>query len=104
MIVLRICIGIGTQSNTHGIQFRCGIESIIGQPFLHQLFGVPPVTFFSFTLPVRTECSSVLRAFIRFESAPFQSFKNIFFGSRNITALIGVFYPENEITPMLPGK
>jgi hypothetical protein len=43
-------------------------------------------------------------ALIRLQAAPGKAIENIFFGPGNISALVGIFYPDNEFTSVLSGK
>jgi hypothetical protein len=58
----------------------------------------------SFTLPVRTIRTAFHRAFIGREAAPFEAIVNIFFSPCNVSRLVGIFYPQNELTAVLMGK
>jgi hypothetical protein len=71
---------------------------------LYQLLCILPVEWFALTLAVGAKVAGFKGAFIRCEAGPFQAFKNIFFGARHITALIGILYAEYKITAMLAGK
>ena len=83
--------------------FRC-IESVIGVAGFHQLKGILSVQVLPFALPVGCMHASVQYAFVGVESAPFQAFENIGFGSLNQPLLVSVLNAYNELTSVLPRK
>ena len=98
MVVLGRRIGAGPVFGPHGFQFFRGIEGIISLSGTHQLFRIFPIDFFSFALAIGSEWAAFQRTFIRFQSAPFQCFVNIFFGAGYKAALVCVFYTQDEIS------
>jgi hypothetical protein len=104
MVILRGGVLLSLVIFPHRLQFGRSIEGIVGIPLFDQFLCVGPIGRFSFALAVGTEGAAVLYAFIGFEPAPTQAIENIFFRSGHISALVGVFDPDNEIASVFFGK
>src|SRR5690554_756439 len=72
------------------------IESIIGISASNELFCILSVKWFAVALSVWSKFFVFPDGFIRWNSQPFQSFKNILFGSFYKTGLIRIFDTQIE--------
>src|ERR1700730_12811556 len=104
MIILRRRVICSFETGTHRFQIFRGIKSIISMTIFYQLFSILAINGFALTLTIWAILSANMRAFIRVQSTPFQTLNNIFFRTLNITALVGIFNAQDEITFMLPGE
>jgi hypothetical protein len=104
MIILFTAAACCLEVFPHFFKLLRRIEGIIGMTFADQLFGILTITFFSLTLPVRAQRTTMQGALIRLQTTPGQAIENIIFGPGNISALVGIFYADNELTPVLSGK
>jgi hypothetical protein len=106
MIVLGGRIVGGLVSFPHGIELFGRVEGIVGMTRIHELLRIFFIHAqgFPFALPVRAKGAGLFRAFIRFQPAPFQAVHDIFLCACHVTALVGIFDPEDECAAMTTGK
>src|SRR5688500_1341325 len=103
MIVLRRRILIGPVFIPHFLQICGGIKCIVCMPIIYQLHCILAVYIFSLALAVRSVWSTVSRAFMRLQPAPFKAAVYIFFSACNVSCLVSIFDPKDELPPQLVG-